>query len=249
MSSVSKWWIDKLIKSVIERLFDWLFDGVIDCLSQLIDSLNDEKNGWVNQRLVDCWLIDWLIDRFLIDRVVYSRNWYVMTRSRRRVCSTCWWTTPAPQWISTQVGQPSPLGQPGVGCSSTISGTCHLDETIFIILIFSFLIRENKWDFVYRREVGLDYLFLFLSFQPHPVSSAFLNSFNVVFIESNRVNSKTKRSLLILFFRNMSQCVKSLQAHNGRVSSLSFMPLLDKSNVNLVMSAHKSISKSKLRLV
>ena len=47
----------------------------------------------------------------------------------------------------------------------------------------------------------------------------------------------------------MSQCVKSVQAHNGRVSALSYMPVLDRSNVSLVMSAHKSISKSKLRWV
>ena len=135
-------WLSQLLKDgvsdlVMESVIDWLFDGVIECLSQWIDSLNDEKNGSVNHWLIDCWLIDWLID-WMNDWVVYSRNWYVMTRSRRRVCSTCWWTTPAPQWISTQVGQPSPLGQPGAGCSSTILGTCHLLRNYCNYPFFSF---------------------------------------------------------------------------------------------------------------
>jgi len=58
----------------------------------------------------------------------------------------------------------------------------------------------------------------------------------------------TSRGRVVVYdLRNTSHYSKSLQAHNGKISALSYKPRIDKMNVSQVMSAVKSTSKSRLR--
>ena len=79
MSSVSKWWIVRLIKSVIERWSQWFSDGVSDWLivwwsNWMFESVNwltEWWKEWFSQSLIDWLLIDWLID-WLIEWMIES---------------------------------------------------------------------------------------------------------------------------------------------------------------------------------
>lgn len=67
-------------------------------------------------------------------------------------------------------------------------------------------------------------------------------------VDGTTVAIGTSRGKVFIYdLRNTTTAWRSFQAHNGKVGTLAFKPTIDKGNVNQVMSAVKSTSKSKLR--
>lgn len=67
-------------------------------------------------------------------------------------------------------------------------------------------------------------------------------------VDGKTVAVGTSRGKVFVYdLRNTSTAWRTLTAHNGKVATLAFKPIIDKGNVNQVMSAVKSASKSKLR--